>query len=63
MQQIHNKLEAGARLLDLIERRRAETGDANLGTSIERAIVDGCLAELDERASNHPAPGQRGDAD
>jgi hypothetical protein len=40
-------MRAGVTVLDVLERRRAETGDPNLGSMIERALIDTCLSDLE----------------
>ena len=54
MLSLQERLEKGAEILILLDRRRAETGDENLGASIERALLDAHLAELETTAQ--PAP-------
>jgi hypothetical protein len=41
-------------LLSLIERRRIETGDPHLGSSIERVILDSQLEELERDILENP---------
>jgi hypothetical protein len=53
MTNIHEELKSRAEVLELIDRRRLETGDPTLGSAIERAIIDHCLVEL-EREANTP---------
>ena len=52
MTNIHQELKARAKVLEMIDRRRVETGDPALGSAIERVIIDHCLAELEAAASN-----------
>ena len=52
MTKIYQELKAKAKVLEIIDRRRVETGDPALGSAIERRIIDHCLAELSEDASN-----------
>lgn len=47
MLNLHQELKTRAGLLDLIDHRRFETGNSGLGSAIERAILDECLAELE----------------
>ena len=53
MTNIYEELKAKVEVLELIDRRRAETDDPTLGSAIERVIIDHCLAEL-ERDANTP---------
>ena len=53
MMDIYQQLQEGAKVLGIIDRRRLETGDPGLGSAVERAILDRCLADL-ENASNAP---------
>jgi len=41
------RLELRTTILDLIDRRRKETGDASLGSSIERHLIDEELKDLE----------------
>jgi hypothetical protein len=41
-------------ILSLIERKRAETGDPNLGTSIERLVIDGQFREVEREVLENP---------
>jgi hypothetical protein len=52
MTNICQKLKARARVLEIIDRRRLETGDPALGSAIERVILDECLSELEREAGN-----------
>ena len=52
MTKIYQELKAKAKVLEIIDRRRVETGDPALGSAIERRIIDHCLAELEKEASN-----------
>jgi hypothetical protein len=47
MLNLHEEIRTRAGLLDVIDRRRFETGNSGLGLTIERAIVNECLAELE----------------
>lgn len=49
-----NSLELRAALLDVIDQHRAHTGDAELGMSIERMIVDEDMRDLDRDILSHP---------
>jgi hypothetical protein len=44
-----NELELHASILDLILRRRSETGDENLGSAIEERIIAQALRGLEEQ--------------
>lgn len=57
MRRIHHELEAGAVILAILDRRRAETGDPALGSAIERVILNRCLSDLDEPARIPVTPG------
>lgn len=41
-------------VLALIEQKRAETGDENLGSAIERAVLDEQLRELEGEILENP---------
>jgi hypothetical protein len=51
---IHRRLETGARILEIISRRRMETGCRRLGWAIERALVDWELEELEDDLLQDP---------
>jgi hypothetical protein len=53
MTNIHEELKSRAKILEIIDRRRLDSGDPTLGSAIERAIIDHCLVEL-EREANTP---------
>jgi hypothetical protein len=55
MTNIYQELKAGADVLELIDRKRAESDNPALGSAIERVILDHCLAELERDAGNSPA--------
>jgi len=48
----YSQLEAGAKVLEIIDRKRVETGNPGLGSAVERLIIDRCLAELEAPAGN-----------
>jgi hypothetical protein len=48
------RLELCAEILSLIERRRIETGDESLGTSIERVVLDTQFQELEQEIMDSP---------
>lgn len=41
-------------ILDLIERKRAETGDEHLGASIERAVMENQMGDLEREILDNP---------
>jgi len=45
---LRERLQLRGTILDLIERRRTETGDASLGSSIERLLIEEELRELED---------------
>jgi hypothetical protein len=47
MTRIQERMRAGVTVLDVLDRRRAETGDPHLGSTIERALMDNCLSDLE----------------
>jgi len=53
------RLERGARVMAVIERRRAETGDPRLGAGIERFILKRELSELTEEILMDPGAMER----
>jgi hypothetical protein len=53
------RLERGARVMAVIERRRAETGDPRLGAGIERFILNRELSELTEEILMDPGAMER----
>jgi hypothetical protein len=42
------RLNLGAEILTLIDRKRDQTGDSNFAAGIERAVLDSHLRELDD---------------
>ena len=52
MMNLSLRLKAEAKILEIIDRRRLETGDPGLGSAIERVIIGRCLGELEREASN-----------
>ena len=54
MERLDSIISARARILDIIDRRRAETGDPALGSSIEHAIMRLCLLDLEATSADHP---------
>ena len=53
------RLERGARVMAVIERRRAETSDPRLGAGIERFILNRELSELTEEILMDPGAMER----
>ncbi len=51
-----DRLQLCEAILDLIERKRAETGDENLGASIERIVIDSQFRELEREILDNPGP-------
>jgi hypothetical protein len=51
MTNIYEELKARAAVLELIDRKRAETDNPTLGSAIERVIIDHCLTELEREAN------------
>ncbi len=48
------RLELCEEILSLIERKRDETGDASLGASIERVVLDTQFQELEQEILENP---------
>jgi hypothetical protein len=55
---LHERFDLGARILLAIDERRMQRDDSNVGSSIERLIVNRELAELEAEWYRHPAPKQ-----
>jgi hypothetical protein len=51
---LSQELELHAAVLDLITRRRAETGNPGIGTAIEQCILDRQLRMLEEEIMSDP---------
>jgi hypothetical protein len=49
-----DRLELFESVLALIERKRAETDDENLGSAIERAVIDSQVKELEMEIFENP---------
>ena len=49
-----DRLDLCEAILDLIERKRAETGDETLGASIERAVLESQIKELENEIFENP---------
>jgi hypothetical protein len=56
MIKLAERLKIGAEILQLIDRKRAETGDPNFGAGIERAVLDSHLRELSESGLAEETP-------
>jgi hypothetical protein len=54
MSTMADRVELCEAILELIERRRAETGDFLLGSTIERAVLDSQIRELENDIFNDP---------
>ena len=51
-----DRLELCEAILELIERKRIETGDEYLGASIERVVLDSHFKELESEIFDNPGP-------
>ena len=49
-----DRLELCEAILDLIERKRAVTGDESVGASIERAVLESQMKELENEIFENP---------
>lgn len=49
-----DRTKLGEAILELIEQKRAETGDAQLGASIERAVIDAQFQEVEAEILENP---------
>lgn len=49
-------------MLDIIDRKRVESGDPTLGAAIERLIINRCLAQLEVEASGFAISWVRGNS-
>jgi hypothetical protein len=54
MSTMADRVELCEAILELIERRRAETGDFMLGGAIERVVLDSQIRELEQDIFNDP---------
>ncbi|MGA2270577.1 MAG: hypothetical protein ABSH44_19055 [Bryobacteraceae bacterium] len=54
MSTVADRLELCEAILDLIEKKRAATGDGSLGASIERVILDSQFQELEREILEKP---------
>ena len=48
------RIELSAKILDLIDRRRVETGDPAVGRNIERMVLETQLRDLEEEILANP---------
>ena len=51
-----SRMELCEEILSLIERKRAETGDAGLGSAIEHYILELQVKELEREIFENPGP-------
>ena len=49
-----DRLDLCEAVLEVIERKRAETGDETLGASIERAVLESQMKELENEIFENP---------
>ncbi len=49
-----HRIELCEAILSLIERKRVETGDATLGTGIERLVIDRQFREVEREVLDNP---------
>jgi hypothetical protein len=49
-----DRIRLAEEILDLIERKRQETGDESLGSNIERAVLEGQMADLEREIFENP---------
>jgi hypothetical protein len=54
MSSTSDRLELCEAILDLIEQKRAVTGDETLAASIERAVVESQIKELENEIFDNP---------
>ena len=48
MSNTSDRMKLAAEILALIDRKRAEAGDPNLGSAIERALLDAQIQEIEQ---------------
>ena len=53
MERIGEQLKSAAAVLEVLDRRRLETGDPGLGSAVEKAILDRHLADLEFDLMEH----------
>ncbi len=56
MKDLKHRLQRGARLITLLDLRRELAGDGNLGSNIERMIIDRELRDLADQIRKEPGP-------
>jgi hypothetical protein len=49
-----DRIQLSEAILDLIERKRQETGDESLGSNIERAVLESQIADLEREIFENP---------
>lgn len=49
-----DRIQLSEAILDLIERKRQETGDESLGSNIERVILETQIADLEREIFDNP---------
>ena len=49
-----DRIQLSEAILDLIERKRQETGDESLGSNIERTILESQIADLEHEIFENP---------
>lgn len=54
MSKTENKVQLCEAILALIEQKRNETGDESLGSSIERAVIESQMADLEGEILENP---------
>jgi hypothetical protein len=47
MAHFQERMRSEITVMELLERRRAETGDPNLGRCVENALIERCLSDLE----------------
>ncbi len=53
------RIELCEAILSLIDRKRVETGDATLGTGIERLVIDRQIREVEREVLDNPGEFER----
>lgn len=54
MSNAKDRLKLSEEIMELIEKKRAETGDESLGASIERAVLESQFRELEDEILENP---------
>lgn len=49
-----SRIELYEAILELIEKKRTESGDENLGEAIERAVIDSQFKEVEDEILENP---------